>query len=135
MYLVILAGAGAFYAGYNPPLVATYWPAAAPFAQQIHGYLPAALTGAPAAASAPAAPPRPPATVLVAPAVRKDVPWKIGEIGTAQAIASVALRPHLDATVEKVSVADGAEVKAGDLLITLDQRQTEAQRAGAQAQP
>jgi len=134
-YLVILAGAAALYAGYNPPLVATYWPAAAPFALQIHGYLPAALTGAPATASAPPAPPpRPPVTVLVAPAVRKDVPWKIGEIGTAQAIASVALRPHLDATVDKVLVADGAEVKAGDVLITLDHRQSEAQLAGAEAQ-
>jgi multidrug efflux system membrane fusion protein len=134
MYIVILAAAAALYAGYNPPLVTAYWPAAAPLAQQIHGYLPAALTGAPAAANAPAAPPRPPVTVLVAPAVRKDVPWKIGEIGTAQAIASVALRPHLDATVEKVLVADGAEVRAGDVLISLDQRQTEAQLAGARAQ-
>jgi RND family efflux transporter MFP subunit len=133
-YIVILAVAAALYAGYDPSLVATYWPAAAPLAQQIHGYLPAALTGAPAAASAPAAPPRPPVTVLVAPAARKDVPWKIGEIGTAQAIATVALRPHFDATVEKVLVADGAEVKAGDVLITLDQRQTEAQLAGVEAQ-
>jgi multidrug efflux system membrane fusion protein len=133
-YLVILAAAGALYAGYNPPLVAAYWPAAAPLAKQIHGYLPAALTGAPVAASAPAAPPRPPVTVVVAPAVKKDVPWNVGEIGTAQAIASVSLRPHLDATVEKVLVADGAEVKAGDVLITLDHRQTEAQLAGAEAQ-
>jgi multidrug efflux system membrane fusion protein len=130
-YILILAAAAALYAGYNPPLVATYWPAAAPFAKQIHGYLPAALTGAPATASAP--PSRPPVTVVVAPAVRKDVPWKVGEIGTAQAIASVALRPHLDATVEKVLVADGAEVKQGDVLITLDHRQTEAQLAGAEA--
>src|ERR1700677_4727254 len=63
-YLVILAGAAALYAGYNPPLVATYWPAAAPLAQQIHGYLPAALTGAPAAPTAPpAVPSRPPVSV------------------------------------------------------------------------
>jgi RND family efflux transporter MFP subunit len=132
---VILAGAAALYAGYNPTLVASYWPAAAPLAQQIRGYLPASMTGTPAAASGmPAPPPRPPVSVLVASAVRKDVPWKIGEIGTAQAIASVALRPHLDATVEKVLVSDGAAVKAGDVLITLDHRQTEAQIAGAEAQ-
>ena len=134
-YLVILAGAAALYGGYNPPLVAAYWPAAAPAAQQIHGYLPTALTGAPVAAGAtPAAPTRPPVSVLVAAAARKDVPWKIEEIGAAQAVATVALRPHFDATVDRVLVADGAEVKAGDVLITLDQRQTAAQLAGAQAQ-
>ena len=135
-YLVILAGAAALYAGYDPPLVATYWPAAAPFAQQIHGYLPVALTGAPAAPSAPpAAPSRPPVSVLVAPAVRKDVPWKIDEIGTAQAIASVALRPHFDATVEKVLVADGAAVKAGDTADRARRRgRRVAQLDGAKAQ-
>ena len=31
--------------------------------------------------------------------------------------STVALRPHFDATVDKVLVADGAEVKAGDVLI------------------
>ena len=134
-YVVILVSAVAFYAGYNPPLVATYWPAATPLAQQIHGYLPAALTAPPATTSAPSAPPgRPPVSVLVAPAERKNVPWNIGEIGTAQAISTVALRPHLDATVDKVWVGDGAAVKAGDVLITLDHRQAEAQLAGAQAQ-
>ena len=42
--------------------------------------------------------------------------------------------PHFDATVDKVLVADGAEVKAGDVLIKLDARQVDAQLAGAEAQ-
>jgi RND family efflux transporter MFP subunit len=134
-FIVVVAGAATLFAGYKPALVASYWPAAEPFANQIHAYLPASLTGAPApAASAPAPPPRPPVSVLVAPAAVKDVPWKIEEIGTAQAVATVALRPHFDATVEKVAVADGAEVKAGDVLIKLDARQAEAQLGVAQAQ-
>ena len=136
-YLVVIAMIAALYAGYNPAGVAAYWPAAGPYATQIHDLLPAAIVGQPpqaAAAAAPAAPPRPPVSILVAPVVRKDAPWKIEEIGTAQAISSVALRPHYDATVEKVLVADGAEVKAGDVLITLDSRQVEAQKAQAEAQ-
>ena len=80
------------------------------------------------------APSRPPVVVVVGHAARKDLPWKLDEIGTAQAIASVALRPHFDATVDKVLVADGAAVKAGDTLIELDARQVRAQLDGAKAQ-
>jgi RND family efflux transporter MFP subunit len=136
-YGVVIAMIAALFAGINPAGVAAYWPAAGPYAKQIHDLLPAAIVGqAPqaAATAAPAAPPRPPVSVVVAPVVRKDAPWKIEEIGTAQAISNVALRPHYDATVQKVLVADGAEVKAGDVLITLDSRQVEAQLAQAEAQ-
>ena len=133
-WAVVAVAAATVYAAWDPDFVAARWPAAAPFARQVHGYLPAALTGPPAAQAQPAAPPRPPVSVITALAERKDVPWRIDEIGTVQPIASVALRPHFDATVEKVLVADGAEVKAGDVLIQLDARQTVAQLAGAQAQ-
>jgi multidrug efflux system membrane fusion protein len=137
-YIVVAAVLVVLYAGYNPAAVEANWPAAAPFARALHAYYPAALVGGPPApttsAAAPPSPPRPPVPVLVAAAERKDLPWKIGEIGTAQAVSTVALRPHFDATVEKVLVADGAAVKAGDILITLDARQAAAQLAGAQAQ-
>ena len=89
--------------------------------------------GAVAAPNA-AAPSKPPVVVVVGHAARKDLPWKLDEIGTAQAIASVALRPHFDATVDKVLVADGAAVKAGETLIELDARQVRAQIDGAKAQ-
>ena len=91
-------------------------------------------SGASAAVGAPTAtaPSKPP--VVVGHAARKDLPWKLDEIGMAQAIASVALRPHFDATVDKVLVADGAAVKVGDTLIELDARQVRAQIDGAKAQ-
>ncbi len=136
-YAIVIAGAGALYAGYNPRWWRPIWPAAAPLrppnprsSARRHRRSPPPTPNA----GAPATPPRPPVSVLVAQVVRKDAPWKIEEIGTAQAISSVALRPHYDATVEKVLVADGAEVKAGDVLITLDSRQVAAQLAQAEAQ-
>ena len=122
------------YAAYRPEAVALYYPRALPFARLAHGYLPTAITGEkPAAAPAVVAPPRPPVSVQVARAERKTMPWTVTDIGTAQAIASVALKSHFDAAVLKVSVADGAEVKAGDVLFTLDDRQAQAQLAMAQA--
>ena len=133
-YGVLAIVAVALIAGYNPGLVASIAPRAAPLAQSIHDALPAALVGGANPSVAAVAPARPPVTVLTASAERKDVPWRIQEIGTAQAIATVSLRTHFDATVEKVLVADGAEVKAGDVLIQLDARQTQAQLAGAEAQ-
>lgn len=125
----------AAYAVYKPEAVALYLPQAAPYAQMAHAYLPAAVTGEkPPAAAAPAAPPRPPVSVMLGQSQRKTVPWTVSEIGTAQAIASVALKSHFDATVTKILVADGAEVKAGDVLITLDDRQAQAQLGMVQAQ-
>lgn len=135
-YLIVAAVVLVLYAGYDPAFVGAYWPAGVPYAQAVHGYMPAALVGTSAkpSAAAPPAAPRPPVSVLVGQASRKDLPWKVEEIGTAQAVATVALRTHFDATVEKVLVADGAEVKAGDVLITLDSRQVQAQLQGAEAQ-
>ena len=57
-YLVVIAMIAALYAGYNPVGVAAYWPAAAPYAKQIHDLLPTAITGQPpptATGTAPAA--------------------------------------------------------------------------------
>ncbi len=125
----------AAYAVYRPQAVAVYAPKLAPYAKLAHAYLPAALTGeTPPTAAAPQAPPRPPVSVVTADVQRKTVPWTISDIGTAQAVASVALKSHFDATVVKVLVADGAEVKAGDVLFILDDRQAQAQLAVAQAQ-
>ena len=56
-------------------------------------------------------------------------------------IASVAIKARLETVITQVHFADGAEVKQGDLLFTLDSRQIEAEIrkvealiAGAQAQ-
>src|ERR1700761_6905305 len=133
--IVVAAAILAAYAIYRPDTVSLLYPPAAPYAQMAHGLLPTVLTGEkPPAPATPAAPPRPPVSVQVGQTERKTVPWTVTDIGTAQAVASVALKSHFDATVMKVSVADGAEVKAGDTLITLDDRQAQAQLAMAQAQ-
>ena len=133
-FVILAAVVAAAYGAYNPRAVALYAPALAPYAARAHAALPDAFTGEKPASAAQTAPTRPLVSVVLAAAERKTVPWTVTDIGTAQAVASVALKSHFDATVMKVSVADGAEVKAGDVLFELDDRQAQAQLAVAQAQ-
>jgi RND family efflux transporter MFP subunit len=79
--------------------------------------------------------------VEVATAVREDVPVRIVALGTVTPIASVAIKARLESVITKVHFQDGATVKAGDVLFTLDGRQLEAEIkrveaviAGAEAQ-
>lgn len=79
--------------------------------------------------------------VAVAQAVRKPVPVRLEALGTVTPIASVAIKARLETVITGVHFQDGARVKAGDLLFTLDGRQIEAEIkrvqaviAGAQAQ-
>ncbi len=128
----------ALYGAYAPASVEAFSPALGPYARQLQTYLPAGWTRAPVAAATsaqpPTAPPRPPVAVVVGHASRKDFAWRVDAIGTVQPIATVALRPHFDATVDKIFVPDGSAVKAGDILIKLDSRQAEAQLKAAEAQ-
>jgi len=79
-----------------------------------------------AARSQPRAPVVP---VDVAMAERKPVPVRIEALGNVTPIASVAIKARLDTTITQVHFRDGAEVKKGDLLFTLDGRAVEAQIA------
>ena len=97
------------------------------------------LWRAESAAAAPAAPRAIP--VEVATAARKMLPVRVESLGTVAPIASVAIKARLETVITQVHFADGAEVKQGDLLFTLDSRQIEAEIrkveaviAGAQAQ-
>ena len=65
--------------------------------------------------------------VLVATAEKKRVPLQIELLGSVTPIASVAIKSRLDTVVEAVHFNDGAMVKEGDLLFTLDGRAIEAQ--------
>jgi membrane fusion protein, multidrug efflux system len=65
--------------------------------------------------------------VEVAQAVKKDTPVLIEALGTVTPIASVAIKPRIDSEITEVHFADGARVKQGDVLITLDGRAIEAQ--------
>ena len=64
--------------------------------------------------------------VDVAKAERKKVPVRLDALGTVTPIASVAIKARIDTTITAVHFQDGARVKEGDLLFTLDCRQVEA---------
>lgn len=72
-------------------------------------------------------------SVEVAPAVRKSSPVTLDALGTVTPIASVAVKSRLETEIVKVHFADGAMVKEGDLLFTLDGRSLEAQIRQVQA--
>jgi len=82
----------------------------------------------PAAVRAPAAAP-----VGAAAVERRAMPVRVDAVGVVQTIASVALRSRVDSAIDTVHFADGAEVKAGDLLFSLDSREIAAQLRQAEA--
>ncbi len=91
------------------------------------------LVGDKAAAQAPrSGPPQRTVAVEVAEAVRKKTPVILEGLGNVTTIASVAVRPRIDDEIVGVHFSDGAFVKKGDLLITLDSRAFEAQIAQAE---
>ena len=63
---------------------------------------------------------RPPAPVTVAAAVTQDVPVYIDAIGKTVAREVVSIEPQVSGRVIKVHFTDGADVKKGDLLFTID---------------
>lgn len=71
-------------------------------------------------------------SVEVAKAEKKPVPIDVDSIGTVTPISSVALKSRLETTIVAVHFEDGARVKEGDLLFTLDSRQIDAQIAQAE---
>lgn len=77
---------------------------------------------------------RPPVNVRAASVERGPLPFMTEAVGTVQPIASVAIRSRIDAQIDNILVADGAAVKAGDVLVKLDSRQVEAQIKQAEAQ-
>ena len=77
--------------------------------------------------------PRPRAvSVELAKAEKKQVPVDVDSIGMVTPISSVALKSRLETTIVDVHFEDGAKVKQGDLLFTLDSRQIDAQIAQAE---
>ncbi len=67
--------------------------------------------------------------VEVATVERKPMPVRIDSLGNVTPIASVAIKARVDTTITAVHFRDGAEVKKGDPLFTLDGRAIEAQIA------
>ncbi|MFI5337651.1 MAG: biotin/lipoyl-binding protein, partial [Opitutales bacterium] len=93
------------------------------------GLLPAAgCRRASTAAAGPA-----PVPVQVATVLQQDVPRRIESLGTVQALRTVAVKSQIDGIIAKVHFHEGDEVKAGDLLVTLDCRPFENALQQAQA--
>jgi multidrug efflux system membrane fusion protein len=72
--------------------------------------------------------------VLTANVVKKAAPVRIDTIGTVQPLASVAIRSRVDGLIMKVHFREGQDVKAGDVLFTLDARAVEATLRQSEAQ-
>jgi membrane fusion protein, multidrug efflux system len=65
--------------------------------------------------------------VEVAKAVKKKVPVRIDLLGNVTPIAAVAVKPRIDSEITEVHFGDGAIVRKGDMLFTLDHRAIDAQ--------
>lgn len=61
--------------------------------------------------------------VVVAEARRQPVPLEIRAIGNVEAYSAIAVRPRVAAPLLKVHFSEGADVRAGQLLFTLDARE------------
>jgi membrane fusion protein, multidrug efflux system len=90
------------------------------------------FSGDGAAVSSRQAGPRPIA-VEVTSVVRRNTPVLLEALGNVTTIASVAVKPRIDDEIVGIHFTDGAFVKKGDLLVTLDPRVLQAQIAQAEA--
>jgi len=64
--------------------------------------------------------------VSVAPVVQRPAPVEISTVGRVQTLSAVAVRSRIDGVISNVSVSDGQEVKAGDELFRIDDREAQA---------
>jgi len=76
---------------------------------------------------------RPPAPVKVAPAVAQDVATYLDALGKIVARETVAIQPQVSGRILQLHFTDGANVKNGQLLFTIDPRPFEANLKQAQA--
>ncbi|KAA2236322.1 efflux RND transporter periplasmic adaptor subunit [Salinarimonas soli] len=68
----------------------------------------------------------PPITVTTAEAERRDVVVRRRTIGFAEPLAMAAVKARVDSQIMEQRVRDGSEVKAGDMLFVLDDRELKA---------
>lgn len=76
---------------------------------------------------------RPPSLVQVTSAVSQDVPTYIDAIGKTVAREVVSIQPQVSGRITKIHFVDGANVRRGQLLFTIDPRPFEAKLKQAQA--
>ncbi len=80
-----------------------------------------------------APPPPPPRPVSVAKVLTKDVPLYLDEIGACAANESVQVQAQVSGQIVSRDFKDGAEIKKGDVLFTIDQRPYQAALDSAKA--
>src|SRR3989442_11515801 len=68
---------------------------------------------------------RPTVPVIVAQAEERDVPIELRNIGNVEAFSTVTIRSQITGQIVKVHFREGQEVKAGDMLFTIDPRPAE----------
>ena len=76
---------------------------------------------------------RPPAPVTLSAAVAQDVPTYLDAIGKTVAREVVSIQPQVSGRITKIHFTDGADVKKGAMLFTIDTRPFEAALRQAQA--
>ena len=91
------------------------------------------LTACGERAEAQGGPPPAPA-VSVAPAVQKPIADSEEFTGRLEALETVDIRPRIGGTIDRVHFVDGATVKKGALLFTIDPRPYQAEVARAESQ-
>src|SRR5262245_44291383 len=71
--------------------------------------------------------------VTVAAVVQKSVPIEVAVIGAAEPFSTVAIRSQITGQLNRVNFTEGDDVKAGQVLFTLDRRPLEAGLGQARA--
>jgi len=71
--------------------------------------------------------------VQVAVAAQQDVPRRVESIGTVQALRTVSVKSQVDGIIAQISFKEGEDVRAGELLVTLDRRPLENSLRSARA--
>lgn len=82
---------------------------------------------------APASFERPPAPVTLAAPITRDVPVYLDAIGKTVAREMVSIQPQVSGRIVQIHFADGADVKVGQVLFTIDPRPYRAQANAAEA--
>jgi multidrug efflux system membrane fusion protein len=78
-------------------------------------------------------PRRPPVPVAVATVEQRDIPLQIQAIGAVEAYTTITVRALVGGALMRVHFKEGQDVRAGDLLFTIDPRPYEAALAQTQA--
>lgn len=71
--------------------------------------------------------------VTFAPVTRTDIPIEIDAMSVVEPFETVTLRPQADGQIVSIAVRDGAHVRKGDVLASIDPRMLRAELTAAQA--